>query len=104
MKRFVLNGSERAHGQLFHRSVFPNATCFTSCAVRCGGRAAIGGGNGTQVNIPVYLLARTSGENLTATSLRLPFQENAHIMDIDFKIFDSDGLITEVEQRPSLYN
>jgi hypothetical protein len=25
---------KRAHGHLFHRSIFPNATCFISCVVR----------------------------------------------------------------------
>jgi len=34
----------------------------------------------------------------------LPFQASARIMDLDFKIFDSERLITEVEKRPALYN
>jgi len=49
-----------------------------------------------------YLLARTSG-NRTAASLRLPFQASAH-MDLDFKVFESERLITGVEKRPALYN
>ena len=82
MKRFVLNGSQRTDG------------CFTaaflqtqhaSFSVRCGGRTAVGGGNGTRVNIPACAYERRN--NRTATSLRLPFQANAHIMDLDFKIF-----------------
>jgi hypothetical protein len=28
----------------------------------------------------------------------------AHIMDLDFKIFDSERLITEVEKRSALFN
>jgi len=39
--------------------------------------------------------------NHTATSLRLLLQASAHIMDVDF-IFDSEGLITEVEKRRTL--
>ena len=50
-----------------------------------------------------YLLAPTSGET-TARPPRLPFQANAQIKDLDFKIFDSERLITEVEKRPALYN
>ena len=102
----VLNGSERtdgfkwkrAHGRLFHRSVFLNATCFIFCAVRW----LRGGGNGTRRNMPACVHERLN--NRTATSLRLPFQAIAHIMDRDFKIFDSERLITEVDKRPALYN
>jgi len=43
-----------------------------------------------------YLLARTPA------SLFQPSQTSAH-MDLDFKIFDSERLITEVEERPALY-
>jgi hypothetical protein len=42
--------------------------------------------------------------NYTATGLHLPFQASAHIMDLDFEIFDSERLINEVEKRPALYN
>jgi hypothetical protein len=51
-----------------------------------------------------YLLARTSSKNRTATNLRLLFQTSAHIMDLDFEIFDIERLITEVEKRLALYN
>jgi len=53
-----------------------------------------------------YLVARTSGKTTARppTSLPVPFQASANVMDLDYKIFDSDGLITEVEKRPALYN
>jgi len=53
-----------------------------------------------------YLLARTSGKTAARppTNLRLPFQASANVMDLDFKTFDSDRLITEVEKRLALYN
>jgi hypothetical protein len=52
-----------------------------------------------------YMLARMSGKkNCTATILRQPFQANADIMNLDFKVFDSERLITEVEKRPALYS
>jgi len=63
--------------------------------VRRGGRTAVGGCNETRMNIPACAHERQN--NRTATSLRLPFQASAHIMDLDFKIFDSEKLITEVE-------
>ena len=50
-----------------------------------------------------YLLARTSAK----TTPRPPVvcvPTSPHIMDLDFKIFDSKSLITEVEKRPALYN
>jgi hypothetical protein len=67
-----------------------------------GGSTAFGGGNVTQKNIPACAHERQN--NRMSTSLRLPFQESAHIMDLDFKIFDSERLITEVVKRPALYN
>jgi len=70
--------------------------------VRCGGRTAVGGGNGTRKNIPAC--AHEQQNNRTATSLRLPFEASANVMDLDYKIFDSERLITEVEKRPALYN
>jgi hypothetical protein len=73
-----------------------------SFSVRCGGRTAVGGGNGTRKNISACAHERQN--NRTATSLRLPFQASANIMDLDFEIFDSERLITEVEKRPALYN
>jgi len=76
----------------------PNATCFIFCAVR--GRTAVGGGNVTEKNIPACAHERQT--NRTATSHRLPFQAN--VMDLDFKIFDSERLRTEVEKRPALYD
>jgi hypothetical protein len=61
-----------------------------------------GGGNGTQKNIPACAHERQN--NRTATSLRLPFQATANVMDLDFNISDSERLITEAEKRPALYN
>jgi hypothetical protein len=42
--------------------------------------------------------------NRTPASLRLPFQPTAHSVDVDFKNFYSEKLITEAEKRPTLYN
>jgi hypothetical protein len=53
-------------------------------------------------NIPAC--AHKRQKNRAATRLRLPFQASAHFMDPDFKIFDSERLVTEVEKRPELYN
>ena len=99
MKRSVLNGSERTDGR-FTAAFFQKQ--HASFSVRCGGRTAVGGGNGTRKNIPACAHERQN--NRTATSLRLPFQTNPQIMDLDFKIFDSERLITEVEKRPALYS
>jgi hypothetical protein len=63
---------------------------------------AVAGGNGTRSNIPACVHERQN--NFTATSLRLPFQAIAHIMDLDLKIFGSERLITELDKRPALYN
>jgi hypothetical protein len=49
-------------------------------------------------------LAHEQQNNCTPTSFCLPFQASAHSMDIDFKITDSERLITEVERRLALYN
>jgi hypothetical protein len=66
MKRSVLNGSDSTDG------------CFTaaflktqraSFSVRCGGRTAVGGGNGTRKNIPACAHERQN--NRTATGLRV---------------------------------
>ena len=62
----------------------------------------VGGGNGTRKNIPTCAHQRQN--NRMATSLHLPFQASANVMDLDFRIFDSERLITEVEKRPALYN
>jgi hypothetical protein len=71
MKRFVLNGSERTVG------------CLASFSVRCGGSAAVGGGNGTRKNIPACAHERQN--NRTATGLRLAFQASANVMDLDLR-------------------
>ena len=73
-----------------------------SFSMWCGGRTAVGGGNGTQKNIPACTHERQN--NHMATSLRLAFQVSANVMDLDFKIFYRERLITEVEKRPALYN
>jgi len=99
MKRSVLSASELTGG-CFTAAFFQ--TQHASCSVRCGGRTAVGGGNGTRKNIPACAHERQN--NGTAASIRLPYQASAHIMDLDFKIFDSERLITEVEKRPALYN
>ena len=52
-----------------------------------------------------YLLARTSGKTTARPPVfRLPFQASANVVDLDFKIFDSERLIAKVEKRPALYN
>ena len=99
MKRFVLNGSERTDGCF---TVVFFLTQHASFSVRCGGRTAVGGGNGTRKNIPAC--AHERQYTRTAISLRLPFQASANVMDLDFKIFDSEGLINEVKKRATLYN
>ena len=99
MKRSVLNGNERTDG-CFTTAFFK--TQHASFSVRCGGRTAVGCGYGTRKNIPACAHERQN--NRTAASIRLPYQASAHIMDLDFKIFDSERLITEVEKRPALYN
>jgi len=52
------------------------------------GGAVVSGGNGTRVDIPACAHERQN--NCTATSFRLPFQATAHIMDLDFMIFDRE--------------
>jgi hypothetical protein len=69
MKRFVLNVSERTGG-CFIAAFFQ--TQHASLSVRCGGRTAVGGSNGTRKNI--LACAQERKNNRTATSLRLPFQ------------------------------
>jgi len=99
MKCSVLNGSERTDS-CFTAAFFQ--TQHASFSVWCGGRTAVGGGNGTRKNIPACVHEQQN--NRTATSLRLAFQASVDIMDLDFKLFDSKRLITEVEKRPALYN
>jgi hypothetical protein len=99
MERFVLNGGERTDGCFTAAFV---QTHHASFSVRCSRRTAVGGGSGTHKNIPACAYKRQN--NRTATSLRQPFQASAHIMDLDFKIFGSERLITEVEKRPALYS
>jgi len=99
MKRSVLNGSERTDG-CFTATFFQTQHALFS--VRCGGCTAVGGGNGTRVNIPACAHERQN--NRTATALRLPFQASANVVDLDFEIFDSERLIAKVEKRPALYN
>jgi hypothetical protein len=72
MKRFDLNGSERTDG-CFTAAFFQ--TQYASFSVRCGGRTAVGGGNGTRTNISACAHERQN--NRTATSVRLPFQASA---------------------------
>jgi len=94
-----LNGSEGTDGR-FTAAFYQ--TQHTSFSVQCGGRTAVGGGNATRKNIPACAYERQN--NRTATSHRLPFQASASVMDLDFKILDSEKLITEVEKGPALYN
>jgi hypothetical protein len=93
MKRSVLNASELTDG-CFTAAFFQ--TQHASFSVRCGGRTAVGSGNGTRKNIPACAHERQN--NRTATSRRLPFQTSAHIMDLNFKIFYSERLVTEVQK------
>jgi len=99
MKRSVLNGNQRTDS-CFTAAFFQ--TQRASFSVQCGDRTAVGGGSGTRKNIPACVHERQN--NRKATGLRLPFQVNANVMDLDFKIFDSERLITEVEKRPAMYN
>jgi len=94
MKRFVLNGVDRTYG-CFTAEFFQ--TQRASFSGGCGGRPAVGSGKGTRKNIPSCAHERQN--NRPATSLRLPFQANAHIMEQDFKIFKSVILLNEMEKR-----
>ena len=96
MKRSVLNGSERTDG-CFTAAFFK--TQHASFSVRCGGRTAVGGGNGTRKNIPACAHERQN--NHTATG-HLPFQASASVTDLDFKIFDSERLIGKMDKRLAL--
>jgi hypothetical protein len=61
--------------------------------------------HGTDIKLYlVHACAHERQNNRTATSLRLPFQGSANIMDLNFEIFDSERFITEVEKRPTLYD
>jgi hypothetical protein len=111
MKRFVLNGNERTDGCFTAAFFQTQRASFSgrffqaqsaSFSERCGDRTAVGGANGTRNNVPAC--AHKPQNNRTATSFCLPFLASAHIMDPDFKIFDNEILITEVEKRPALYN
>jgi len=57
-------------------------------------------GNGTRKNIPAC--ARKRQNDRATTSFRLPFEATAHIMNLDFRIFYSERLTNEVEERPAL--
>jgi hypothetical protein len=98
MKCFVLNVSECTDG-CFSATFFE--TQYASFSGRCSGRSAVGGGNETRKNISAC--AHERQDKRTATNLRLLFQPSAQIMDLDFKIFDSETLITEEEKRSALY-
>jgi hypothetical protein len=88
MKRFVLKGSKGTD------------RCFTAAIFQT--QHALFSGR-WQWNTSEHTCLRTrAANNSTATSL--PFQVNAHIMNLDFKIFYDERLITEVEKRPALYN
>jgi hypothetical protein len=115
MERIVLKGSERTDGcftaaffQTQHASFFQTQrasffqTQYASFSARCGGRTAVGVCNGTRKNFTSCAHERYN--NSTATSLCLLLQESAYIMDLDFEIFDSEKLVTEVVKRPALYN
>jgi hypothetical protein len=99
MECSVLNGSEHTDG-CFTAVFFQ--TQHASISVQCSGCTVVGSGNGTWKNIPACVHERQN--NCTATSHILLFQTSAHIMDLDFEIFDSERLITEVEKRAALYN
>jgi hypothetical protein len=99
MEPFVFNGSEHT-GSCFPAAFFQ--THHASFSVQCGGRTAVGGCNGTQKNIPACAHERQN--NCTAAILCLPLQASAHIMYLDFEIFDIERLTTELEKRLALYN
>jgi hypothetical protein len=102
MKRFVLNGSKCTDG-CFTTAFFQKE--HASLSVRCGAVAAQRLAVAMNTKEQTCLRARAAKQpHCTATSLRLPFQAIAHITDLDFKYFDSERLITEVEKRPALYN
>jgi len=68
-KRSVLTGNEQTDHR-FIAAFFRTQRALFS--VRCVGRTAVGGGNGTRKNTSACVHVRQN--NRTATSLRLPFQ------------------------------
>ena len=50
------------------------------------------------------LRAQERQHSRTATSHRLSFQASGNAMELDFKILDSERLITDVEKRLALYS
>ena len=98
MKCSVLNASELTDG-CFTAAFFQ--TYHASFSVRCGGRTAVGGGNGTRTNIPACAHERRN--NRTATSIRLPYQASAHIMDLDFKNFHEHRSIERRNRAQKLH-
>ena len=100
MKRFVLNVSDRTDSCVAAAFFQTQRASFSGWY---GGRTAVGGGSGTRKNVLACAQERQNRRR-TATNVRQPSQASAHIMDIDFKIFDSERLKTEVEKRPALYS
>jgi hypothetical protein len=73
MKRFVLNASDRTDG------------CFTAAFFQTQ-HASFSSGAVAPQRLAVALEHKRQN-NHTVTRLRLPFQANAHIMDLGFKDF-----------------
>jgi len=98
---FCLNGSERTDGFFLPQRLNKRNMLHFPCGAVAALRLAV-----AMEHERTYLLARTSGKTTARppTSLRLPFQACANVMDLDFKIFDSERLIAKVEKRPVLYN
>jgi len=92
MKSLVLNGSEGTDGCF--TAAF-SQTQHASFSVRCGGRTEVGDGNGTQKNIPACAHERQN--NRTATSLRLPFQASANVMEPSDAV--NEGMTIQTEGR-----
>jgi hypothetical protein len=103
MKRFVLNRSESTDG-CFTALFFQ--TQHASFSGRCGSRSALGDGNGTQKN--THACANKRQTNRTATRSVWPpvfvCCSKSTYNGSRLQIFDSERLITEVEEGPARYN
>ena len=100
MRRSVLNGNERRTTVSLQRFSKRNMLHFLCGAARWPHSGWRWQWNTKEQSARVH----ERQNNRTASGLRLSFQASTNVMDLDFKISDSERLITEVEERPALYN
>jgi hypothetical protein len=87
---------KRAHGQLFHCNVIPNATCFIFCAVRCPHSGWWWQWN--MKELTCLGARRVKQPHGYQSSSAVP--SNCNIVDLDFEIFYSERLITSSSSPP----